>query len=91
MSWQKENKSRRSSTDRNSGAHPCRRWYVRRGLHSHWSNTPKGSGGKLPVSLDVESFANVGLFYSLDVRLLKFRQARSFEIMAMQDSIANAR
>ena len=53
-------------------------------------NTLKGSS-KLPVSLDVERFANVNLVHPLDAHSLILRQARRFEITAMQDSMANAK
>ena len=53
-------------------------------------NTLKGSS-KLPVSLDVERFADVNLVHHLDTHSLMLRQARRFEITAMQDSVANAK
>lgn len=53
-------------------------------------NTPEG-GSKLPVSLDVEKFADVNLDRPLDAHSLMLEQARRFEIAAMQDSMENAR
>ena len=53
-------------------------------------NTPKGNS-KLPVSLDVERFADVSLVHLLDTHSLILLQARRFEITAMQDSMANAK
>jgi len=53
-------------------------------------NVPKGSS-KLPVSLDVERFADVNLVRPLDAHSLMQCQARRFEITAMQDSMTNAK
>lgn len=57
-------------------------------LYDYWTNTPKGS--QLPLTLDVEKFADVKLAYTLVAHFLTFSQARRFEIMAMRDSIVNA-
>jgi hypothetical protein len=45
----------------------------------------------LPVSLDVEKFADVNLSHSHNAYSLMLGQARRFEITAMQDSMVNAR
>jgi hypothetical protein len=56
-----------------------------------WPNTPTEGGSQLPVSLDVERFADVNLVHPLNAHSLMLGQARRFEITAMQDSIVNAR